>query len=476
MMKNNALPLIMSRIFNVPLMIHEPKLDVILMALRDRLGLDIQAAAAENAPDRYKLNAEAKREDAGKKNRPVAVAVIPVHDTLVHRHTIMQSYSGMTSYLFIRSAFRKAMASNDVAAVVLHIDSPGGEGHGVQELAREIYEARGRKPVYAAVDGDALSAGYYIASAADRIFLTESSNAGSIGVIGKHIDQSSYNEKQGFKVTTFYAGARKNDFSPHEPLTEDARKVGMEMITQLYDLFVRDVTRYRNLSEDYVRGTEAGIYWGQKAIDAGLADEIGTLDDTVQAALEASSKRGVKNITTTGVHPERKNDMEKLQSLGELVAAYPEFAAQLREEGRASVDINAAGADKVTAERERILGLAAIQFGEEAGKRFGDIVASGVAVDQYKAIAAVNPPVGAETPESKRMAELLAAINQTGKESPGAGADAAIASMAEGPEKWKAQFERDPQLREEFKQYEHYAAFMKGMAEGRIKILKREVQ
>lgn len=479
-MKNDMiLPLIMGRLFNVPLMIHEPKLNVILVALRHRLGLNIPESMADDAPEKYKLSAAVRREGKETGGIPGNIAVIPVHDTLVHRHTMMNSQSGMTSYMYIRSAFRRAMADDDISGVILHFDTPGGEVTGCGELSQEIFAARGRKPIYAAVEGEAFSAGYYLASAADRIFLTESSGAGSIGVIIKHIDQSGYDAAEGIKVTTLYAGARKNDFSPHGPLTEEAQQVGIELINYHYNNFVQAIARNRNISEEAVRGTEAALYWGEKAVTAGLADEIGGMDEAITAILAASAANtGAKNIITKGVHPERKSEMENFQTLEELEAAYPGMAAQLREQGRASVNMDEATTGAAQAERERILGLAAIQFGAETANKFGEIIKSGITVEQYQAVAAVNPPQAEqETAETKRMGELLTAIQtQTGKETPGMGTDAALFAMAEGPEKWRREYEQDARLSSEFKAAEHYIAYKKGVAEGRVKILGKSLQ
>ena len=100
----------------------------------------------------------------------------------------------------------------------------------------------------------------------------------------------------------------------------------------------------------------------------------------------------------------------------ELAAEYPDQAAKLRTEGAESVDV----AGTVSAEAERIIGLAEIRFGAEAGKNFRDIVTSGVTVDQYAAIAAANPPQR-ETAETETMGKMLDAITgETGQETPGA--------------------------------------------------------
>lgn len=409
----------MGRIFNTPLMIHEPKLDVILWALHERLNIVVEEP---EAPAKYWQGVDAKSEIRTSNSGSVpAVAVIPVHDTLVNRHTMMQSYSGMTSYLYIRNEFRRAMSRDEVSAVVLHIDSPGGEVSGARELAQEIYSARGNKPIYAAVDEYAFSAAYYIAAATDRIFVPKSGGVGSIGVIARHLDQSQWNEKEGYRVTTVYAGARKNDLSPYDPISEEALTTLQDLVNDTYDMFSADVAAYRGVTQKYIKGTEAALYWGDKAVAAGLADEIGNLDNAITAAIDASAKpRIARNIK--GILPDRKeNKMERFQSLAELVAEYPQFAAELREEGKNSADI------AVTAEVERILGLANVHFGAEAGKAFDEIVRSGITVEQYQTVipkGTTAAQLDATWKEEQAMGQLLRAITaQTGKQNPGMGGE-----------------------------------------------------
>lgn len=120
--------------------------------------------------------------------------------------------------------------------------------------------------------------------------------------------------------------------------------------------------------------------------------------------------------------------MEKLAitTIIQLAAAYPELVAQMqrdaREEGVKSVDVTKAGADAAANECTRILGLAAIQFGAEASNKFKAVVASGVTVDQFQAITALNPPaIASPTKGDAERAKLLAAIEASGAPNPGAG-------------------------------------------------------
>jgi len=211
------------------------------------------------------------------------LAVIPIHGILTQRpDEFLEFFYGNTSYEGIRENFKKALADPSIGAILFDIDSPGGEASGVFDLADEIHGARGTKPIYAVSNEAAYSAAYAIASAADRVFVSRTAGVGSIGVIAMHVDQTAFDEKRGLKYTTFYAGARKNDFNPHEPLSETARKIAQTGVNNLYEIFVAAVARNRGLKEDDIRGTEAGILVGEEAVKVGLADETLSWEQVIQ--------------------------------------------------------------------------------------------------------------------------------------------------------------------------------------------------
>jgi hypothetical protein len=105
-------------------------------------------------------------------------------------------------------------------------------------------------------------------------------------VIALHVDQSQRDAMNGLRYTAVYAGDRKNDMSPHAPLSTDAAQALQAEVDRLYGLFVSTVAANRNLSVQDVQDTEAGLYFAQDAIDAGLADVVGTLDDALIALSE----------------------------------------------------------------------------------------------------------------------------------------------------------------------------------------------
>jgi len=203
----------------------------------------------------------------------------------------------MTSYEQIRAQVGTALADPAVEHIAFDIDSPGGSTTGAFELADFLFEARGIKPMTAIVNFSAYSAAYLMASAIGDVSMSRTSGVGSVGVIAKHMDLSARNEQQGVKVTTVYAGAHKNDMSPHEPLTEQSAKFLNDMVQNYYTQFVDAVARYRGVGADAVRGTEAGVFFGQGGIDVGFADRI----ETPQAAADrvAASARAARAARTT---------------------------------------------------------------------------------------------------------------------------------------------------------------------------------
>ena len=205
------------------------------------------------------------------------VALIEISGGLTYR-----AYSWWTtSYLDIRDSFRAAMADERVNSVLFLIDSPGGEVAGLFDLVDEIYHARGTKPIIAVADEAAFSAAYAIASAADEVYLSRTAEVGSIGVIAIHTDQSGFDKNLGVTYTPIYAGDRKNDFNPHEPLKADAREVLQAHVDKLYDMLTAVIARNRSMTQAAVIATQAGFYMGAAAVDAGLADGVLSARDII---------------------------------------------------------------------------------------------------------------------------------------------------------------------------------------------------
>lgn len=268
------LPHLASRLYGTPLLVARSKLEVILSVLGDRIGWPEPGAALPAPLPRLQTDA------------PPGIAVIPIHGTLVRRAIGLEAASGLLSYGEIGAMLESALGDPAVTGILLDVDSPGGEAGGVFELAVRIRAADAVKPVWAIASDSAFSAAYALASAASRLYVTQTGGVGSIGVIAMHVDQSVSDAQAGLRFTAITAGARKNDFSPHEPLSNEAAARLQAEVDRLYGLFVAHVAAMRHLDEDAIRATEAALYFGPEAVAAGLADGEGGFD-TVLAEFSA---------------------------------------------------------------------------------------------------------------------------------------------------------------------------------------------
>jgi protease IV len=185
-----------------------------------------------------------------------------------------------------------------VKAVVLRIDSPGGDVTTSDILHHELRKFRERKkvPVVAAFMGVAASGGYYVAAGCDRIVAHPTTITGSIGVIALHVSLAGLLEKIGVKVTALKSGEKKDVASPFRELNEEDRKLLQGMIDQAHARFVRVVAdgRQGRLTLDEVKRLADGrVYTAAQAHEAKLVDRVGYLADAVD---EARSLAGVKEV------------------------------------------------------------------------------------------------------------------------------------------------------------------------------------
>jgi signal peptide peptidase SppA len=357
-----------------------------------------------------------------------ACAVIPVTGPLSKRVGWLSLFFGGMSYSMIVDAYRAALADPAVQAIVLDIESPGGTVSGTESTAEMIFEARKDKPCVAFANGTMCSAAYWIGSAASKVVAESTAQVGSIGVLMVHYDFSRMDEKWGIKRTYLTAGKFKALGNDAEPLSREARAEYEDQLDQFYQHFVSAVSLYRGKEKQAVLDgmADGRIFIGKQAVAAGLADRIGNLQTAVDLALSlAGDERKTKPYNAGGraSGKEFAMDPKDIKTSVQLAAAYPELVAQIRDEAAKGVDLAKPRTEGASAEKERILGLAAIQFGEEPGGKFKALVDSGISVEAFKAVKALEPPPAKtdESAEDKKKAEMLAAIKASGAANPGAG-------------------------------------------------------
>jgi ClpP class serine protease len=276
-------------------------------------GLDVQPAeqTAAALPARASLfgNDLAQRHQRNG-TQPFAVvdgiAVIEIAGTLVHRGAWIGQSSGLTSYEGIAAQLQAALADPGVRGIALDIDSFGGEVAGAFDLADRIRAARAQKPVHAFVAEHALSAGYVLASQADRIILPRTGAVGSIGVVALHTDMSGALDQKGLAVSLIHAGSHKIDANPYQPLPEAVHDQMQRELEVVRFLFAETVAagRGERLTQTAALATEAAVFRGADAIAAGLADELADPVAAFHALAAAprgssSSNRKGPQMTTT---------------------------------------------------------------------------------------------------------------------------------------------------------------------------------
>lgn len=267
-------------IFNQPLLVTPDCAATVVAGLAARLDVE---PLAEIEASRFVGSPSGPRDADGRMTAMYrvedGVALVPVLGELVNRGAWIGASSGLTSYEGLDAQLAAAELDAAVRAVVLDMNSPGGQASGAMETAARVRALATKKPVVAFVNGQAASAAYAIASGATRIVTTPSGVLGSIGVVWMHLDRSEQVAKSGVRPTLLTAGAFKADGHPLAALPDDARGRIQGQIDAIYQLFVSTVAAYRPMTEEAVRSTEAGVFMGQAAVEAGLADAVGTLAD-----------------------------------------------------------------------------------------------------------------------------------------------------------------------------------------------------
>jgi protease IV len=223
---------------------------------------------------------------------------------------------------------------DSVKGVILRVNSPGGGVVESAEIHKKLIELtkKSKKPLYVSMGTTAASGGYYISTAADKIFAAPDTLTGSLGVIMQSINYGELAEKYGVKFETIKSGPYKDIFSPTRDMTEEERKILQSMVDNAYKGFVNVITEGRPLSEEEVRKVADGrIYDGRQAKENNLIDELGYFDDTVAAmkkdldleeaqVVEYGDSLGLDSLLSMSVSKVFKEDAE-LTSLYQLLSS-----------------------------------------------------------------------------------------------------------------------------------------------------------
>ncbi len=185
----------------------------------------------------------------------------------------------------MNTLFDYLIKTEEIKAVVLRINSPGGAVVASDDLARKVRELKTQKPVVSSLGDTAASGGYYIAANSHKIVANPATITGSIGVIAQFPKLSGLYDKLGVEMRTFKSGEFKDIGSSARTLTKEEEAILNSVIKDSYDQFVEVVARGRQMEAGKVRLLADGrIYTGKQALDNGLVDKLGNLDDAIKLA------------------------------------------------------------------------------------------------------------------------------------------------------------------------------------------------
>ena len=209
----------------------------------------------------------------------------------------------------IKRSLQEARENDDVKAIVLRVNSPGGSALTSELIWREIEITKKTKPVVVSMGNYAASGGYYIAANADRIFAEPNTITGSIGVFGMLPNMNQLGKNIGINAEQVKTHANASGYSVFEPIDENFKGFVLESIEKTYATFLKRVADGRKMTTEQVDAIAQGRVWtGVDAHKLGLVDEIGGLD----AAIKYAAKLGKTSSYRTENYPEYEKNFEDL--------------------------------------------------------------------------------------------------------------------------------------------------------------------
>jgi signal peptide peptidase SppA len=381
------------------------------------------------------------------------VAVIDVFGPILRIDSFIAWILGLSSVDAIAADVLKAMENNQVSSVILNIDSPGGQIAGVNELANHIAEAGKVKPVYAYASHQMASAAYWLGASAKEIVADATAAVGSIGVV------AGLRRSFGGRIEIVNSASPKKRLDPE---SDEGRREVLKRVDAVAEIFISAVMAGRNLSREAVVGLEGGILTGQQAVEHGLADRIGGLEQLISELNHAKPYSG-------GMA------MDKSQLQTEHADLYQEVLNEGKEQGRQEAEQGLGEAKEAAGKeaRESVLALAKSAFGEELGAKLTQLVESGVTADQVKALSEsglfAGQGQGGQEPVDPSKQAVIDALEESSQEPPG--------SLKGGGDDIEATWNKDPKVRAEFgDNFEAFKAYTENARAGRARILSRPEQ
>lgn len=352
-----------SKLVNTPHLIDSSAFEAIMDYVNKRCegGVDIdkRAEVEDEAPARYLYNED------------TATGVLYVEGPLTYKPvTVMGFDCGGTSYEGLKADF-EAMVEQGVKTVAFMVDSPGGEAYAMMDTAnyiRNLADANG-VDIIAYVDGLSASAGYGLTAIADQIISSKDSELGSIGVLIRLMNDSKKLEKEGIERTFITAGKEKIPFTEDGGFRKEFLEDLQHKVDVLYEEFTGHVAKYRNMSVEAVRDTQAKTFLAQEAVELGLADKVMTLEEFYEYLAETAQTNKGSVMKDRIFKFNKKEEISEMTQLADLQAQLQAREVELtalseKLEAFASMEGLVAQLQEALADKETQLSQAAEQIAQ----------------------------------------------------------------------------------------------------------------
>ncbi|PWI33067.1 S49 family peptidase [Vibrio albus] len=252
------------------------------------------------------------------------VAVIHVSGVISRYANLFHAICGGVSTELLSKEFNQALENKSVKAIVLNVDSPGGEASGIHELGEMIYQARGRKPIQAYVGGMGCSAAYWIASACEKLTLDATATVGSIGVVASVVKRDDPEGQTSYEFVSSQSPNKRLNID-----SEEGQQAMQSQLDKMADVFIDRVARNMGVKREMVLSDfgRGAIIMGKDAVDRGMANELGSLEGVI-----ASLSKSNQSYSSSGAVSQGTNSLQGLSALSAAVSSgdtEPEFLANV---------------------------------------------------------------------------------------------------------------------------------------------------
>lgn len=395
------------------------------------------------------------------------VAIVPVTGPIMRYANLFTQVSGATSLEVLARDFNAALNDSAIKAIVLEMDSPGGQASGIAEFAQMVRAAT--KPVIAYVDGMAASAAYWIAVAADEVVVSKTGTVGSIGTL---VALDTRPQVGVMEIVSSQSPKKRVDVT-----TDEGRAQIQARIDELAHVFISDVATYRGVSVETVLANfgQGDVRMGAGAVTLGMADRVSTLDQVI-AGLTGEQNGGQsmaikKNGVVAAIENAAEGDVCQLEDGTEGIVkdgvCVPAEPATEPTEPPAAIAAKYR-AEGVSQERTRIHALMHTPLANSYGALLASAIASGMTQGEF-----ANAIL---TEEGKARGTTLATLRGGAQKplaqpaAPDNGAPAASLDHLPVEERCKAEWESKPELRKEFSSLAAYTAYTNAMTNGQARI------